>query len=92
MNVRLVAAAVAVVLFTGLGIFGVKGALRVRQMRAELEALQRDNAVLRARAEQLSKQIEGLRHDPEYLEKVAREERGMVRQGETILKFPSKDR
>ncbi len=32
------------------------------------------------------------RNDPAYLERIAREERGMVRPGETVLKFPSKDR
>ena len=32
---------------------------------------------------------ERLRSDPAYLEKLAREEMGMVREGETVLKFPS---
>ena len=31
----------------------------------------------------------GLRNDPAYVEKLAREELGMVREGETVLKFPS---
>jgi cell division protein FtsB len=33
--------------------------------------------------------VDRLRNDPLYIEKLAREEMGMVREGETVLKFPS---
>ena len=36
--------------------------------------------------------MERLRHDPAFIEKLAREEFGYVRPGETVLKFPSAGR
>ena len=47
---------------------------------------------LRARTEELSRTVERLRNDPSYVEKLAREELGYVRPGETILKFPTPGR
>ena len=67
----------------------MSGALRVREMRREVEATERDIATLRARTDRLIETIERLKHDPDYIEKLAREERGLVREGEVILKFPS---
>ena len=43
-----------------------------------------------ARAETLTRMIDRLRHDPAYIEKLAREEHGFVREGESVLKFPPK--
>jgi len=70
--------------------WGVSGTLRVRAMRHEIEAAERDIATLRARAGMLTQTIDRLRNDPAYIEKLAREEHGLVREGETILKFPAK--
>jgi cell division protein FtsB len=89
---RAVGAALLLLLFGGLGIYGWQGVVRLREMRGQLETLERDNAALRQQAERLAQAIDRLRNDPAYLERIAREERGMVRPGETILKFPSKDR
>jgi cell division protein FtsB len=89
---RVVGVVLLILLVAGLGVYGWQGVVRVREMRTQLEALERDNATLRQQAEQLAQQIDRLRHDPVYLERVAREERGMVRPGETVLKFPPKDR
>jgi cell division protein FtsB len=41
---------------------------------------------------ELTRTVDRLRHDPLYIEKLAREEMGMVREGETVLKFPSQNR
>ena len=38
----------------------------------------------------LTANIDKLRNDPAYIEKLAREELGYVREGETVLKFPAK--
>jgi len=61
----------------------------VRQMRGEIEAMERDIVTLRARTDELTRTVERLRSDPAYVEKLAREELGYVRPDETVLKFPS---
>jgi len=83
----------AAVLFAGiLAAYGVNGLLRIRAMQRDIEATERDIATLRRQAERLSTTIERLRNDPAYIEKLAREEHGLVREGETVLKFPPKPR
>jgi cell division protein FtsB len=91
-RLRVVGGALIVLLLVGLGIYGWQGVIRLREMRAQLQTLERDNVALRQQAERLARTIDRLRNDPAYLERIAREERGMVRPGETILKFPSKDK
>ena len=92
MSPRLVGGTLAVVLFLGLGIYGWRGVVRLQQMRGQLEALERDNTTLRQQAARLTQTIDRLRNDPSYLEQIAREEQGMVRPGDTILKFPPRDK
>lgn len=87
---RLLLVAAAAVLVTLLLAWGVRGTLRIRAMRQEIMTVERDIATLRARAATLTETIDRLRNDPAYLEKLAREEYGLVREGETVLKFPSK--
>ena len=78
-----------VVLAVGLAVFGVKESVRAWQMRRDMHAVERDVQALRAKQEQLSRTVDRLRNDPLYIEKLAREEMGMVREGEIVLKFPS---
>ena len=89
MNRRLVVAAVAVVVAGGLVLYGGSGAFRVRAMQQEIRQLETELAALRAQNEKLTATIDKLRHDPAYIEKIAREELGYVREGETVLKFPT---
>ena len=92
MSPRLVGGVLAVVLVVGLGVYGWRGVVRLQQMREQLETLERDNATLRQQAARLTQTIDRLRNDPTYLEQIAREEQGMVRPGDTILKFPARDK
>ncbi len=69
--------------------FGASGFIRVLRAKEEIQALEREVATLRAHSEVLAKTIECLRSDPLCIEKSAREDLGMAREGETILKFPS---
>jgi cell division protein FtsB len=69
--------------------FGVSGFLKVSRLMQEAQGLERDLASLRARSEALGRAIECLRSDPLCIERSAREDLGMAREGETILKFPS---
>lgn len=91
MTARVVAGAFSLLLFVGLGVYGWQGVVRLRQVRQQLETLERDNATLRQQAERLTQMVDRLRNDPTYLEQIAREEQGMVRPGETVLKFPPRD-
>ena len=50
------------------------------------EFLQRIND-LEARNKQLEQERQFLKNNPEYLEKVAREKMGLIRQGETVYKI-----
>jgi cell division protein FtsB len=88
-NRRLAAAVVVLVLAAGLAVYGGSGILRVRAMQAEIHQLERELVTLRTQSDKLSATIEKLRHDPAYIEKLAREDFGYVREGETVLKFPT---
>jgi cell division protein FtsB len=69
--------------------FGASGFVRMSRAKQEIQALEREVATLRAHSEALAQTIECLRSDPLCIEKSAREDLGMAREGETILKFPS---
>lgn len=90
MNRRLLGSGAAVLGALVLSLYAIGGLLRVQQMHREIGVAERDIGALRTQAEKLTQIIDRLRHDPAYLEKLAREERGLVREGETVLKFPAK--
>lgn len=92
MSRRLLGSGAIVVLALGLAVYGGNQVLRVNHMRRDMETMERDILVLRARAEELSHAVERLRNDPAYIEKLAREELGYVRPDDTVLKFPSAGR
>jgi cell division protein FtsB len=87
---RRLSIAAVVLLAASLAGFGVRESIRVWQLRQELRALEADVSTLAERQKRLEEIAERLRSDPAYLEKLAREEMGMVREGETVLKFPSR--
>jgi cell division protein FtsB len=88
-SVRLLGGAALVLLALGLAVYGGVQMLRVRHMRTEIQAIERDIVTLRARTAELVRTVERLRNDPAYVEKLAREEFGYVRPDETVLKFPT---
>jgi cell division protein FtsB len=92
MSHRLLALGVGMAMAAVLGVYGVSGALRVRALHQEIASAQREIAALRAQAEKLTLAIDRLRNDPAYIEKLGREEHGLVREGETVLKFPPKSK
>jgi cell division protein FtsB len=85
---RLVVGALTLLLAGGV-VVGGSGLMRVWEMQRELDALERDIVRLRADTQRLSRTVEKLRNDPAYIEQLARETLGLVRPGETVLKFPS---
>lgn len=86
----LVAGVLALLLLAG--VFGDKGVLQLWRLRADVEALHRDVQALEAENERLSRAIAELRDDPSVLERIAREELGLVRPGERVLRFPKSAR
>jgi cell division protein FtsB len=66
--------------------------MRVQALRAEIAEARRDLGTAREQEAGLAQTAERLRSDPAFIEKLAREEQGLVRQDETILKFPPKPR
>ena len=88
MNRPLIAAGVMLVV-ASLAVYGGSGVLRVRALQQEIQQQERELATLRAQTEKLTATIDKLRHDPAYIEKLAREDLGYVREGETVLKFPT---
>ena len=89
MSARLAGVAALALLVAGLGVWGGKSLLLVRDVRREITREQRDIERLRDRSRLLTEEVTRLRTDPAFLEKIAREEQGLARPGETILKFPS---
>ncbi len=71
-------------------IFGERGfrAMRrnqreVRQLEQEIEEINEDNR-------QLAKQVKALKSDPKMIERLAREQMGLARPGELIIRLPAK--
>ena len=89
MNRRLVTAALGVVVGVGLVVYGGAGVVRVRAMQQEIRRLEGEVTTLREQTEKLTATIDKLRHDPAYIEKLAREDLGYVREGDKVLKFPA---
>jgi cell division protein FtsB len=87
---RLVGLGVAVVAAALLASWSVSGFLGVRAIQREIAGAELEIASLRTQAQSLARMIDQLRNDPAYIEKLAREEHGLVREGETVLKFPPK--
>ncbi|MGD8718343.1 MAG: septum formation initiator family protein [Candidatus Zixiibacteriota bacterium] len=91
---RIIAISVAAALLFGLlvyvFVFSRHGYLRRRELArdnarlsTEVEELRHENALLREELERLD--------DPEAVEKIAREELGLVKEGETVYRFVEKD-
>ena len=84
---RLVLAAVGLILVVALLVGGEDGFYRLWNRRQELRELEEKVAVLEAENDSLRQILWRLENDPEYIEKVAREEYGMSRQGERIYRL-----
>lgn len=76
--------AAAVLLLT----YGGQSLTRVWQMKHEVESLEREIATLRAETGRLTAVVNRLRTDPDFIEQVAREDLGLVKPGERVLKLP----
>jgi cell division protein FtsB len=81
----------AVVLFLALLLVaGVKSWRDLEAARSRERALTDRIEALHRESERLKARIERLRHDPGTLERLAREELGMVRPGDVLFELPQK--
>ncbi len=67
-----------------------QGLPRYRHLRAEVEELRGANEELAHEIADLKREIEALRADPSYVERIARDELGMVREEELVFQFPAR--
>jgi cell division protein FtsB len=66
-----------------------QGVPRYRALSSELAKVRSKNERLRREIRELRIETELLRTDPRAIEQIAREELGMVRDGELVLQFPN---
>ena len=65
-----------------------QGLPRYRHLRNEVETLRESNEELVHEIAALKSEIAALRSDPTYIERIARDELGMVRAEEYVFQFP----
>jgi cell division protein FtsB len=69
-------------------VFGAHGFLAMRRTRAEIEKIHREIERLNKENIQLAKEVKALKSDPRTIEKIAREDLGLAKDGEVIIKIP----
>jgi len=65
-----------------------QGLPRYRALRQELSEVRSTNDRLRREVADIQREIEGLKGEPDAIERIARDELGMVRSGEIVFQFP----
>lgn len=68
-------------------VFQPEGLPRVRSLQHELEAVDKENAELRSEVDRLRASVRDLRDDPAAVERIARDELGLVRKSEVVFQF-----
>jgi cell division protein FtsB len=69
-------------------ILGPDGLPRTRALETELSGIRNDNAELRRDITHLRAEVRALREDPASIERIARDQLGMVRKSEVVFQFP----
>jgi cell division protein FtsB len=77
------------IFFIFLTIFGKNGLLQIGDLKKARLVLYEEILALREENNALRKEIKGLKEDPFYIEKVAREELNLVRPNELVYYFDS---
>jgi cell division protein FtsB len=75
------------IVFVPLRILEAEGLPRYRALRTELQETRQSNARVLRQVSELGQQVERLRSDPEALERIARDELGMLRSDEIVFQF-----
>jgi len=69
-------------------IFGTHGFLAMRRTKAEIERVQGQIIRLNRENAELSDEVKSLRTDPHKIESIARDELGLAKPGDVIIKLP----
>ena len=64
-----------------------QGVPRMRSLEKELAGVQAENAELRRDVSKLRTEVKDLREDPQAVERIAREQLGLVRKSEVVFQF-----
>jgi cell division protein FtsB len=71
-------------------IFAPEGLPRLRGLERELSSVNEENKQLEREIEDLRGQVTRLRDDPAAVERIARDDLGLVRQSEVVFQFAGK--
>lgn len=87
---RVLPIAVMVVALVGapILIFSPEGLPRLRGLERDLTSVEGENDRLEREIEELRGHVERLRDDPTAVERIARDDLGLVRQSEVVFQFP----
>ena len=69
-------------------VFGTHGFLAMRRTQSEIRKVQTDLDQLNKENMQLEQEVRELKTDPHKIEKIARDELGLAKPGEVIIKIP----
>ena len=69
-------------------IFGTHGFLAMRRTQREIKKVNTDLDQLNKENSQLEQEVKELKTDPHKIEKIARDELGLAKPGEVIIKIP----
>jgi cell division protein FtsB len=73
-------------------LFSENGFISLKRLEKEHQALIIKNEKISAENLQLYRTVKRLRHDPKYIESIARQDLGMTGKEEIILKFENKEK
>jgi cell division protein FtsB len=68
-------------------ILSEEGLPRYRRLQEQLTKIRSENVALAQDIERLNRDVKSLLHDPEAVERIARDELGMIREGELLFQF-----
>lgn len=69
-------------------VFGTHGFLAMRRTQSEIKKVKADIDQLSKENEALEQEVKDLKSDPRLIEKIARDDLGLARPGETIIRIP----
>lgn len=72
-------------------IFGPHGYMAMRKTRQEIQHVQTQIGCLNRENAELSDEVKALKSDPHKIEGIARDELGLARSGEVIIKIPKSE-
>ena len=85
-NILMAVAVAAVIVMFFMIVFGDNGLVDLRLLKSKQVRIELRNVQIAGENVQLHRQIDRLKHDPAYIESIARQELGMIATDEVIIK------